>query len=138
MTTIQWAVIQPWRGSGVVITNNSAPSTTADFVNTGVHVLRLYARDATAQEGFDRMEVRVYADSCEAAGNNPLNAYVPPLYDFDNDCVETFKDFAAFAADEWEIGDFSEFAVFAAEWLEDESLAEDIYYDAGKITLPAE
>lgn len=138
VTTIQWAVIQPLRESGVVIANNAAPSTTADFVKTGVHVLRLIAIDATGQEGSDRMEVRVYADSCEAAANNPVKAYVPPLYDFDNDCIETLKDFAAFAAEEWEIGDFSEFAVFAAEWLEDESLAEDIIYDAGTITLPAE
>jgi hypothetical protein len=138
VTTIRWSVIQPSHGSTVDIADDDAPSTTADFVNAGIYVLQLHAIDAMVQEGSDRMEVRVYADSCEAAANNPVKAYVPPLYDFDNDCIETFKDFAAFAAQEWEIGAFSEFAVFAAEWLEDESLAEDIIYDAGTITLPAE
>ena len=82
------------------------------------------------------MEVWVYADSCEAAKNNPISAYVAPLYDFDNDCIETFNDFAVFAVERLEIETFNDFAVFASEWLEDESLTADVLYDAGEITLP--
>jgi len=138
VTAILWSVISSPRGSIVDIANDSAAITTATFVQTGWHVLQLYAIDATAQEGSDRMEVRVYADSCEAARNNPISVYVAPPYDFDNDCIETFNDFAVFAAERLEIGTFNDVAVFAAEWLEDESLTADILYDAGRITLPAE
>ncbi|MBL7153092.1 MAG: PQQ-like beta-propeller repeat protein [Phycisphaerae bacterium] len=137
VTTIRWSVISPPRGSNVDIANDSAAMTTATFARTGVHVLELYAIDATSQEGSDRMKVSVYADSCEAAKNNPISGYVAALYDFDNDCIETFSDFAAFAAERLEIENFNDFAVFAAEWLEDESLTADVLYDAGEITLPA-
>ena len=136
VTTILWSVISSPPGSTVDIANDSAAITTATFAETGLYVLELYAIDATAQEGSDRMEVGVYADSCEAAKNNPINAYVAPLYDFDNDCIETFNDFAMFAVERLEIETFNDFAVFAAEWLEDESLTTDVIYDAGKITLP--
>ena len=137
VTTILWSVISSPRGSTVEIANDSAAVTTATFVRTGWHVLKLHAIDATAQEGSDRMEVRVYADSCEAARNNPISAYVAPLYDFDNDCVETFYDFAVFAVERLGIDIFNDFVLFADEWLEDESLPADILYDAGTITLPA-
>jgi outer membrane protein assembly factor BamB len=138
VTTILWSVISSPPGSTVDIANDSAATTTATFSETGLYVLELYAIDATAQEGSDRMEVRVYADSCEAAKNNPISAYIPPLYDFDNDCIETFNDFAVFATEWLEIETFNDFAMFAAEWLEDESLTSDVLYDAGKITLPVD
>jgi outer membrane protein assembly factor BamB len=136
VTTILWSVISSPPGSAVDIANDSAAITTAAFAETGLYVLELYAIDATAQEGSDRMQVSVYADSCEAARNNPISDYVAPLYDFDNDCIETFNDFAIFAVERLEIEDFNDLAVFAAEWLEDESLTTDVIYDAGKITLP--
>ena len=117
------------------IADDSAPVTTATFGQTGVYVFELHAIDATAQEGSDRMEVRVYADSCEAATNNPVSPHAA-LYDSDNDCILTFKDFAAFAVEGWEAGTFDDFAVFATEWLQDESLTTDLRYDAGKTSLP--
>jgi len=129
VTTILWSVISSPPGSTVDIANDSAATTTATFAETGLYVLELYAIDATAQEGSDRMQVCVYADSCEAAKNNPVSAYVAPLYDFDNDCIENFNDFAVFAAEWLEMENFNDFAMFAAEWLEDESLTADVLYD---------
>ena len=64
------------------------------------------------------MGVNVYADSCEAAKNDP-NGYTASRYDFNDDCSV----------------DFADFAMFAAAWLQDASLAEDVLYDAGTITL---
>jgi outer membrane protein assembly factor BamB len=121
VTTILWSVVMPPRGSAVDIANDSAAITTATFARIGVYVLELYAIDATAQEGSDRMEVRVYADSCEAAKNNPISTYIAPLHDFNNDCIENFNDFAMFAAEWLEIENFNDFAVLAAEWLEVEN-----------------
>jgi hypothetical protein len=129
VTTILWSVISSPPGSTVDIANDSAATTTATFAETGLYVLELYAIDATAQEGSDRMEVRVYADSCEAARNNPISAYVAPLYDYDNDCIVNFNDFAMFAAEWLEIKPFKNFAAFAAEWLEDQSLTADVLYE---------
>ncbi|UCG56501.1 MAG: PQQ-binding-like beta-propeller repeat protein [Phycisphaerales bacterium] len=130
VTTILWSAISGPAGRPTVdIANDSAAATTATFSGAGAYVLELYARDATAQEGSDRMEVRVYADSCEAAKNNPISDYVAPPYDYDNDCIETFRDFAVFAVERSDIETFNDLAVFAAEWLEDESLAADILYD---------
>ena len=78
----------------------------------------------------------MYADSCEAAKNNPVSAYAAPLYDVDNDCIQDFSDLAVFVARWLEVESFNDFAVFAAEWLEDESLTADVLYDAGEIALP--
>ena len=137
VTAILWSSISAPRGATVDIADDSAPVTTAAFGQTGVYVFELHAIDATAQEGADRMEVRVYADSCEAATTNPISPHAA-LYDSDNDCIPTFKDFAAFATDGWETGIFHDFALFATVWLEDESLTTDLRYDAGRITLPGE
>lgn len=127
VTIIRWSVILPPRAT-VDFADNSAPVTTATLTKKIPYVLELYARDATGQEGDDQIEVRVYADSCEAAKNNPNGGYAAPLYDYNNDCIENFNDFAMFAA-EW-IENFNDFAVFADEWLEDESLTDDVLYDA--------
>ncbi|MHC4555800.1 MAG: PQQ-like beta-propeller repeat protein [Planctomycetota bacterium] len=136
VTTILWSVISSPPGSTVDIANDSAATTMATFAEKGLYVLELYAIDATALEGSDRMEVRVYADSCEAAKNNPISAYVAPLYDLDNDCIENFNDFAMSATNWLETKNFNDFAMFATRWLENESLTADVLYDAGKITLP--
>ena len=137
VTSIRWSVISSPHGSTVDIANNAAPVTTATFAQTGLYVLELRATDAARQEGSDRIEVRVYADRCDAARSNPVSAFVAPLYDLDNDCVEDFGDFAAFAATWSRAGNFNDFAVFAAEWLEDRSLTVDVLYDADDVVWPA-
>jgi len=124
---ILWSAISAPPRSIVNIGDDSAAVTTATLARTGLYVWELYAKDATQQEGADRMEVKVYADSCEAAKNNPNGGYAALVYDFNNDCIENFNDFAMFA-DEW-IENFNDFAVFADEWLEDESLTDDVLYD---------
>ena len=117
--SIRWTVVSSPSGSTVTITDNSVAATTATFTQTGRYILELYAIDSAQNEDSDMMEVNVYADSCEAARNDP-NGYTASLYDFNNDCKV----------------DFADFAMFAAAWLQDESLTEDVLYDAGTIALP--
>jgi len=119
VTTIQWSVVSSPSGSAVDIVNNAVAATTASFTKTGRYILELNAVDATRQEESDLMEVNVYADSCEAAKNDP-NGYVASQYDFNDDCKV----------------DFADFAMFVTAWLQDASLTEDVLYDAGTITLP--
>jgi len=115
---IQWSMLSP-PGAAVDIANTAVAATTATLTETGTYMLQLYARDATMQESYDAIEVKVYNDSCEAAKNNP-NGYTPPEFDFNDDCVENFLDFA----------------LFAAKWLESASLTTDLLYDAGELALP--
>jgi hypothetical protein len=119
VTSILWSVLATPTGASVNIANNSVAATTATLTQTGRYVLELYAIDAMQQEDSDRMEINVYADSCEAAKNDP-NGYTAPLTDLNDDCKV----------------DFVDFAIFAEEWLQDESLIEDLLYDAGTINLP--
>jgi len=112
VTAIQWSVVLAPFGATVDITNNSVAATTATLTQTGRYELELYAIDATQMQDSDMMEINVYGDSCEAAKNNP-NGYTAPLYDFNNDCKVNFIDFA----------------MFATEWLRDESLDQDALYD---------
>ena len=65
------------------------------------------------------MRIDVYNNSCEAAQQSPAG-YTAPRYDFNGDCIENFVDFA----------------LFAARWLEDASLSEDLKHDPGEIALP--
>jgi hypothetical protein len=130
ITTMQWSKVEPVRGPAVDFADYSAPTTTATFTETGLYVLRLYAVDATAQQGSDQIEVRVYTDACEAARNNPVGEYAAPLHDYDSDCIETFSDFAKFALERLATSDFSDLAAFAAQWLKDCSLTADVTYDA--------
>jgi hypothetical protein len=119
VTAILWSVVASPPGAAVVIANNAAIPTTATFDQTGRYVLELNAADATGLEDSDLMQVHVYADSCEAAKNNP-NGYTAPAYDFNDDCKV----------------DFLDFALFAASWLKNESLADEVLYDAGTFTVP--
>jgi len=119
VTEILWSVVSSPPGSTVVIDNNSVEDTTATFTQKGQYVLQLYAKDAMNNEDSDRIAVNVYSDSCEAAKNSPYG-YTAPLYDFSDDCIE----------------DFNDFALFATRLLEDASLTSDLLYDAGEITLP--
>ncbi|MEN6574812.1 MAG: PQQ-binding-like beta-propeller repeat protein [Phycisphaerales bacterium] len=110
VTSISWSVLSSPDGSLVEFADTSKPATTASFTQTGVYVLELRAIDAESQEGYDRIEVRVYADADEAAKNCPAGSSVAAWHDSDADGVE----------DPNEV-----------------SLTEDVYYDAGTITLPA-
>jgi outer membrane protein assembly factor BamB len=135
--TIRWSVLSSPDGSAVVFGDPSKPITTASLAKPGLYVLELYAIDAKAQGGSDRIEVRVYADACEAARNRPAGASAAAWCDADADGVEDFGDFAVFAAQWPDAGGFKDLARFADQWLKDISLANDVRYDAGTITLPA-
>ena len=119
VTTIAWSVLARPDQAVVNIANSSVAATTATLNETGRYVLELYAKDAAQNEDSDMMEINVYADSCEAAKNNP-DGYAAPAYDFNDDCEVNFIDFA----------------MFAATWLEDESLTEDALYEPDTIFLP--
>lgn len=119
VTTILWSVVSSPFGSTVNIANKSIAATRATLNKTGRYVLELYAKDAAQNEDSDLMEINVYANSCEAAKNNP-NGYTPPSYDFNDDCKVNFIDFA----------------MFAAAWLQDGSLTQDALYDPGTVFLP--
>jgi len=119
VTAIAWSVVVSPSGSVVDIANTSLAATTAILTQIGRYVLELRAVDAAQNEDSDLMEINVYGDSCEAAKNNP-NGYTAPLYDFNDDCRV----------------DFIDFAMFAAAWLQNESLMADALYDPGTILLP--
>ncbi|UCG49878.1 MAG: hypothetical protein JSU94_08855 [Phycisphaerales bacterium] len=119
VSVIQWSVLTSPFGATAYIANPAAAATTATLTETGTYVLQLYAKDATLKEDDDAIEIKVYADSCEAAKNGP-NAYTAPEFDFNDDCKE----------------DFLDFALFAQKWLEDAALTEDKRYDAGPISVP--
>jgi hypothetical protein len=112
VTAVLWSVVDSPPDSTVDIADTSVVVTTATLTATGQYVLELYAVDAVQHEDSDTMEIDVYADACEAAKNNP-NGYTAPLYDFNDDCQV----------------DFMDFVMFAAGWLQDESLIEDAIYD---------
>ena len=112
VTTILWSVSESPPDSTVDIADALVAVTTTTLDTTGPYVLELYAKDAAQHEESDVMEINVYDDSCEAAKNNP-NGYTAPPYDFNDDCQVNFTDFA----------------LFAVAWLQDESLTEDALYD---------
>lgn len=119
VSVIQWSVLSTPGEATVDIANTAVAATTATLTETGTYLLQLYARDMTQQEDNDIIEIKVYNDSCEAAKDRP-GGYTAPEFDFNNDCIE----------------DFVDFALFAAKWLEDASLATDLRYDAGELALP--
>lgn len=110
VTGIRWSALSSPDGSLVEFADSSKPATTARFTGLGLYILELYAIDAESQEGHDRIEVRVYADADEAANNRPAGSSVAAWHDSDADLAEDPND---------------------------ASLTEDVYYDAGRITLPA-
>jgi len=136
VTSIRWSVLYSPADVAVVFADSSKPATTARLAESGRYVLELYAIDAKAQEGSDRVEVRVYADACEAAKNRPAGSSVTARYDSDGDCTEDFGDFAVFAAQWAGSRGFKDLAMFTSHWLKDRSLTEDVLYDGGEITLP--
>jgi outer membrane protein assembly factor BamB len=137
VTSIRWSVLSSPLGSAVVLGDPSRPATTASFAMPGLYVLELHAIDAKAQQGSDRIEVRVCADACDAARNRPAGASAATWYDSDADCTADFGDFAVLAAQWTGPRGFKDLALFVAQWLKDTSLTEDVRYDAGEIVLPA-
>ena len=119
LTSIQWSVLASPAGSTVSIANPSAAVTTVIVDRIGRYVLELHAVDATQQEDSEMMEINIYANSCEAAQNHP-DGYTGPAYDYNNDCLVNLMDFA----------------MFAAGWLDDESLKTYGKYEADTIFLP--
>jgi hypothetical protein len=72
---------------------------TVEILATGTYVLNVVATDlASNPPAQDTLEIRVYADSCEAAQNNP-NGYEAPSGDLNGDCVVDFRDLAIFMTD---------------------------------------
>lgn len=118
VTVIQWSVLSP-PDATVDIANSTVAVTTATLTETGTYLLQLYTKDATNQEDDDAMAIRVYSDSCDAAKNHP-DGYTAPEFDFNDDCIENFLDFA----------------LFAAKLLEDATLVSDFRHDEGEIALP--
>ena len=116
VTAVLWSVVTSPPDSAVTIADTAAVATTATLTATGQYVLEIYAVDAAQHEDSDTMEINVYVDACEAAKNNP-NGYTAPPYDFNDDCQV----------------DFIDFVMFAATWLQDESLIEDALYDPDAI-----
>ncbi len=104
---IQWSSPD----ANVVFANSAVAVTTATVKITGTFDVQLYAKDAANNEGSDNMEIRVFADACEAAKSNP-NGYVGSAYDHNGDCKVNFLDFA----------------MAAVEWLDDRSLTEDLLF----------
>ena len=111
VTAILWSVVESPLGSTVDIANTSVVATTATLDATGHYVLELRAVDAAQHEESDLMEIDVYDNSCQAAQNT--SDYIAPAYDFNSDCKV----------------DFNDFSMFAAAWLQDESLTQDALYD---------
>ncbi len=100
LATILWTVESPASDPNITILNASVEDPTVEIAATGTYILKVKADDLAGNpSGEDTMEIRVYADSCEAAQNNP-NGYDGPEYDLNNDCVVDFLDLAIYAS-EW-------------------------------------
>jgi hypothetical protein len=100
LATILWVVESPVGDPNITILNDSLEDPTVEIVATGTYILKVKADDVAGNpSGEDTTEIRVYADSCEAAKNNP-NGYDRPEYDLNDDCVVDFRDFALYVI-EW-------------------------------------
>ncbi len=119
VSVIQWSVLTSPFGATAYIANPAAAATTATLTEPGAYVLQLYAKDATLKEDDDALEIKVYANSCEAAYNSP-KGYTAPEFDFNNNCIE----------------DFVDLDLFCEKWLEDASLTDEVRFDAGPISVP--
>ncbi len=100
----------------VVIANAASLNTTVSVSQAGVYVLKLTVTDANGPVT-DQMEIRVFADSCQAA--KLTGTWQANYYDRNSDCLV----------------DINDFAVFAAEWLNSTSMQESATY-TGTVTDP--
>ncbi len=98
LDTILWAVDSPPDDPNITILNPTAEDPTVEIIATGTFTLSVVATDLAGNPpGEDTLEIRVFADACEAAQNSP-NGYDPPPGDLNDDCVVDFYDFAMFAS----------------------------------------
>jgi hypothetical protein len=91
--------------ASVTDTSTSPLAPTASFTTdyTGEYTVELTVADASAQIGFDTATITVYADACAAA---QASGFSFNYYDSDDDCDV----------------DLVDFAVLAAQWLDDVNL----------------
>lgn len=85
---------------------------TVTISHTGIYKLTVTASDGVNSASTDSLRITVYADSCEAAKNNPNAAYVQNAFDLDNNCIV----------------DLDDFSIFAQNWLDETSLADSQEY----------
>ena len=96
--TILWAVDSPPDDPNITILDPTAEKPTVEIIATGTYTLSVVATDLAGNPpGEDTLEIRVFADACEAAQNSP-NGYDAPIGDLNDDCVVDFYDFAMFAS----------------------------------------
>ncbi|UCG58470.1 MAG: hypothetical protein JSU70_02975 [Phycisphaerales bacterium] len=97
----------------VTIVTPGVEDPTVEIAVTGTFTLRVVATDLAGNPpGEDTMEISVFADSCEAAQENP-NGYDAPQGDLNDDCVV----------------DFLDYAILATEWLDDRALITQQTYE---------
>jgi hypothetical protein len=104
--------------SKVTFADATDPSTTVTISESGTYILNLSATDATGTVS-DQIEIVVYDSDCDAA--KATGTHVANYYDRNDNCVV----------------DLSDFAVFAAEWLDSTALTESYSY-ASTVTAGTE
>jgi hypothetical protein len=113
LATILWSVESPPADPNITILDPTVENPTVEIVAVGTFTLKVVATDLAGNPpGEDTMEIRVFANSCEAAKNNP-NGYDASRSDFNGDCVV----------------DFLDFAMFVSEWADDKSLITEETYE---------
>ncbi len=94
----------------VTFTDATVPDTTAIVSEAGTYILKLTATDANGSVS-DQKEITVYASACDAA--KATGEWTANYYDRDDDCDV----------------DMTDFAIFAAEWLNSTALDEGWIYE---------
>lgn len=112
LSNVLWSVVSKPAGATVVIAYPASAVTSATFDTVGTYTLKLWAQDDSIPlESEDSAQIQVFADACLAAKANPAG-YTPLPHDINDDCKENLADFVSFAAD----------------WLQDLSLTENLEY----------
>ena len=96
---ILWSVDYKTQGSTVGFSDDTIQDPIVTLDSEGLYVLKLWADDTDGKTGEDLMRIEVYADSCEAAKNQP-EGYTALEYDFNEDCRSDIEEFAS-VAEEW-------------------------------------
>jgi len=111
LDVVLWSVVQQPLDSTVDISDAGEVNPVITFDTTGVYLLNLWAADLAGNTAEATVQIVVYADSCQAARNNPAG-YTPLQYDFNGDCRQ----------------DMTDLAMFAESWLQENSLKENLLY----------
>ncbi|MBE0535138.1 MAG: LamG domain-containing protein [Phycisphaerae bacterium] len=111
LDVVLWSVVEQPLDSTVDISAAGEVNPVITFDTTGVYLLNLWAADLAGNTAEGTVQIVVYADSCQAAKNNP-SGYTPLQYDFNNDCRQ----------------DMTDLAMFAESWLQDNNLKENLLY----------